>query len=1351
MNLFTKIACCMMGCVLMLNVASAQQKRSSAQEVLLRAQYGDNYEEVLDKHGDDPASLMRLQKGVALGTNLPTDEDAFRSIFSSGLDDIGRPEAEPNNFFDTADDINDVLALPGRTDEYNGKLVQATLTLGDVDVYKFTVDTTKMYYFASTHSFLADGSDGLDVNMRLFHESDLDTTLIVADRGIEGNDKISGDILGRNTDGRNGSNDFRLTGWTSPVNPATGERLTGDFYLWVTNLSGEEGSYFMTAYQIDFDPWVSRAEPNSNIVDALVNGSTMPTDAVVRTYMSFAEDTVKVVTPDLPVQSNSQYPLLLAKGDEDVDLYLINYEAGHTLTVETLPYFGWYRDNDGAIGPGGSRLDDPRIRIYDADFTTILAEDDDAGREQMDGPNNIHSRLVLDSNFFASNGITEDTPLWLWVSAWASSSRTLTDPGDGNVRSVDNRDPGRFMYDIYATMVNEQAVEVEPNNTTDEATSATAGAQAVYSGSFADGSDEDYYRVFMHEVRMYTIFTANSTVSSDIEIEIFREEEIDSDGTLALTGNLLTESVAGNAGDNDFVVSGFVPEKSGAYLIKVSSASAGDYQLGLIDKGEIYFGRQANEPDDVAGDALSQDAMEVGPGAQAESGMIFPAGDVDHYYFSVPEGFEVTLSIGGTSADLVNDFDVQMTLFTDAFDEIATSTTGISQTLSEGTYVVQVAPVNDGDTGFYSLSGGVPFEESEPNESFTEANLVALGQIYEAELTSGDTDFYRFTLEAGNLYSFRSLDNETGNELTVGFYDQIDGATLLDNSGWPDNYSGSNFKIANIIPRETGTYYLSVAGSAGNYKIRSRVNSDYIALQSKGEPNNSKDEADAMGSYQALGADVMFALADPNDDRFFGDEDWFRVEVAAGQSVRAETKPVGGDDWSRDTDTRLVIFAEDGTTELANDDDGGNDWYSSASYLASSDEVVYVVVRTSRIPADADDRSLNRGDYLLNIDVSAAEAEPNNTFETANSLMSGFIDASYAEDDSVDVFSLNLQEDYIYHVRTVRPDEGGYEGSFSAMLFKASDTSTNLLSEEETGYNNRYSGSNLKLNIIPDETTEYLLYLKGAAEAGAYSIGIKGRDISELRTLGEPNNTVEEADAIGVQEFDLPGAPKTYMLYNADFPFAPGDQISTQYSDDVDMYKYDLVVGDTMVAETSPVDGPLWPRDYDGYMELYDASGTLIADNDDGGFDWHSRIEFVPEAAGSYYVLVRSQDFEGATDRDPSRGEYNLTVTRRDGSPLIIPTDVEDFDRPIKFALDQNYPNPFNPTTTISYTIPESAEVELSVYNILGQRVATLVSTFQSSGNYQVNFDATSLSSGMYLYRIKAGDHVSVKKMLLVK
>lgn len=88
---------------------------------------------------------------------------------------------------------------------------------------------------------------------------------------------------------------------------------------------------------------------------------------------------------------------------------------------------------------------------------------------------------------------------------------------------------------------------------------------------------------------------------------------------------------------------------------------------------------------------------------------------------------------------------------------------------------------------------------------------------------------------------------------------------------------------------------------------------------------------------------------------------------------------------------------------------------------------------------------------------------------------------------------------------------------------------------------------------------------------------------------------------------------------------------------------------------------------------------------------------------------------------------------------------------PGNFKLEQNYPNPFNPSTNISYTLPANAEVTLEVFNVAGQRVATLVDAFQSTGTYNVTFDASNLASGLYTYRLTTGNSVQVKKMMLIK
>ncbi|MFQ5570554.1 MAG: T9SS type A sorting domain-containing protein [Rhodothermales bacterium] len=88
---------------------------------------------------------------------------------------------------------------------------------------------------------------------------------------------------------------------------------------------------------------------------------------------------------------------------------------------------------------------------------------------------------------------------------------------------------------------------------------------------------------------------------------------------------------------------------------------------------------------------------------------------------------------------------------------------------------------------------------------------------------------------------------------------------------------------------------------------------------------------------------------------------------------------------------------------------------------------------------------------------------------------------------------------------------------------------------------------------------------------------------------------------------------------------------------------------------------------------------------------------------------------------------------------------------PGTYALGQNYPNPFNPTTTIPFTVPEGGIVELRVYNVLGQEVATLVDEYLPAGTHEVSWEARGLSSGTYLYVIKAASFTQTRRMILVK
>jgi hypothetical protein len=107
---------------------------------------------------------------------------------------------------------------------------------------------------------------------------------------------------------------------------------------------------------------------------------------------------------------------------------------------------------------------------------------------------------------------------------------------------------------------------------------------------------------------------------------------------------------------------------------------------------------------------------------------------------------------------------------------------------------------------------------------------------------------------------------------------------------------------------------------------------------------------------------------------------------------------------------------------------------------------------------------------------------------------------------------------------------------------------------------------------------------------------------------------------------------------------------------------------------------------------------------------------------------------------------YSLTLERGNGTSNETVTGL-----PKSFDLKQNYPNPFNPTTSIAFDLPHAANVTLTVYDMLGRKVGTLISERMNAGKHTATFDASRLASGMYIYRIEAGSFESIKKMMLIK
>jgi len=132
----------------------------------------------------------------------------------------------------------------------------------------------------------------------------------------------------------------------------------------------------------------------------------------------------------------------------------------------------------------------------------------------------------------------------------------------------------------------------------------------------------------------------------------------------------------------------------------------------------------------------------------------------------------------------------------------------------------------------------------------------------------------------------------------------------------------------------------------------------------------------------------------------------------------------------------------------------------------------------------------------------------------------------------------------------------------------------------------------------------------------------------------------------------------------------------------------------------------------------------------------------------------RGFEYTGMISPDRDRETQDIAIRLLVEWTDIIGVEDDDYAGarlPKTYLLAQNYPNPFNAKTSITYQVPNASDVKLEVYNLVGQRVATLVNGIQTAGHHSVTWDASGASSGIYFYKLSAGDHTSMKRMALLK
>ena len=234
-------------------------------------------------------------------------------------------------------------------------------------------------------------------------------------------------------------------------------------------------------------------------------------------------------------------------------------------------------------------------------------------------------------------------------------------------------------------------------------------------------------------------------------------------------------------------------------------------------------------------------------------------------------------------------------------------------------------------------------------------------------------------------------------------------------------------------------------------------------------------------------------------------------------------------------------------------------------------------------------------------------------------------------------------------------------------------------------------------------------------------------------------------------EYEFSIAPTTHILTNTTYIF----QIRKYDGTAIDQYATNpsLTTDGTWPVELTSFIAEVKQRDITLHWKTatevnnYGFEVERASSSTTPGQDWQ-KVGFVQGNGNS-----NSPKEYSFADKELSGGKYSYRLKQIDNDgqfeySKIVEVSVSE---PTKFVLEQNYPNPFNPTTKINFSIPEVQQVQLKVYDVLGNEVATLVNEEKAPGTYEVQFNASNLTSGIYFYTLKAGSFSETKKLMLLK
>ena len=306
--------------------------------------------------------------------------------------------------------------------------------------------------------------------------------------------------------------------------------------------------------------------------------------------------------------------------------------------------------------------------------------------------------------------------------------------------------------------------------------------------------------------------------------------------------------------------------------------------------------------------------------------------------------------------------------------------------------------------------------------------------------------------------------------------------------------------------------------------------------------------------------------------------------------------------------------------------------------------------------------------------------------------------------------------------------------NYSSLATFAQDSATFSFTVSGAAPNN--CGIPLQLTIKLDTTTIYQSAAYILVGAGTVTFNDNGSAFSNWTTNGTWNITTAQFNSSPSSFTDSPGGNYGNNI-NTSMTLSSAVNVSATPVVYLSFYhRYATEAGfDFCYVEVSKDNGTTW-------QQVASYNGTMTT--------WTQQIfDITAMAGGSTQLKIR---FRLTSDAGVvGDGWYVDDVKLTNYCGVLVGVNGNNNNIPLRYALEQNYPNPFNPATVIKYQLPKSSNVKISVYDLLGKEVATLVNGNVEAGYHQVEFNGSDLASGLYLYKIEADGYTDVKKMMLVK